>query len=214
MELSFVCIDKDNTFKRINGRVICKDCGLEEETLLNNKLHRHFSNRVVLSLNQSDIMKDNMRKNIKIKSSNIVYNISTLFQAVGNEDLTLDFQIRRVSQSLSVLCNKEVEMELETVDKVLLFLKEGQASFVPLLEGYTEEQMFLLDNMVFCDKDEIGLNEGFYEYYKDFNNKKNTLTPIVVVVGVEDETPMKLFVISKETSLQERVSQVFKYFEI
>lgn len=210
MSFRFICIDKDNTFKRINGRVICKDCGLEEELLFNNKLHQHFNNRVVLSLKQSDIMKDNMRKNIKIKSSNIVYDIPTMFQAVGNEDLTLDFQTRRVTQSLSVLFNKEVEMELETADKVLLFLKEGRMSFVPLLEGYTEEQLFLLDNTVFCDKDEIGLAEGFYEYY----NKKNTLTPVVEVVGVEDETPLKVFVSDKEMSLPERVSQLFEYFGI
>ena len=196
MSFGLICIDKDNTFKRINGRVIYKDCGLEEEMLINNQLHHYFNNRVVLSLKQSDTMKDN----IKIKSSNIVYDIPTLFQSVGNEDLILDFQIRRVSQSLSVLFNKEVEMELETTDKVLLFLKEGQVSFVPLLEGYTEEQLFLLNNMFFCDEDEIGLDKGFYEYYKDFNNMKNTFIPIVEVVGVEDETPLKVFVSDKGKS--------------
>lgn len=218
MSFSFVCIDNDNTFKRIRANVIYKGCELEEELLFNNKLDDYFDNRIVLSLKQSDVLLCNMRKTIELKTfNNKTFNISTMIQSEGVEDLTMDFQTKKVSHTLSNtfknLFNKDVGIELETIQEngVLFFLKEKQVFFVDIdSKQYTQEQEFLLNNIVFCDCDEIGLDKGFYEYYYYDNDFK----PIVELDVLENETPLKVFVSRSGTPLHNRILQVFEHFGI
>lgn len=218
MSFSFVCIDGDNTLKRIQANVIYKGCELEEELLFNNKLDDYFDNKIVLSLKQSDLMLCNMQKTVKLKTfNNKTFNISTMIQNEGVEDLTMDFQTKRVSHTLSNtfenIFNKDVEIELETIREngVLFFLKEKQVFFVDInLKQYTQEQAFLLNNIVFCDCDEMWLDKGFYEYYYFNNNFK----PIVELDVLENKTPLKVFVSHSRTPLHNRVLQLFKHFGI
>lgn len=218
MSFSFVCIDNDNTFKRIRANVIYKGCELEEELLFNNKLDDYFDNRIVLSLKQSDVLLCNMRKTIELKTfNNKTFNISTMIQSEGVEDLTMDFQTKKVSHTLSNtfknLFNKDVEIELETIQEnvVLFFLKEKQVFFVDIdSKQYTQEQEFLLNNIVFCDCDEMGLDKGFCEYYYYDNDFK----PIVELDVLENETPLKVFVSQSGTPLHNRILQVFEHFGI
>lgn len=218
MSFSFVCIDVYNTFKRIRANVIYKGCESEEEMLFNNKLADHFDNRIVLSLKQSDAMLCNMQNAIELKTfNNKTFDISTILQSKGVEDLTMDFQTKRVSHTLSNsfenIFGKQVSVELETNEEngVLFFLKEKQVFFVDIhSKQYTQEQAFLLNNIVFCDCDEMGLDKGFYEYYY-FNND---FKPIAEVDFLKNKTPLKVFVSHSGTPLHNRILQVFKHFGI